>query len=52
MFNVIAKYTDEPKPRVIATIGHKSKYLDKILNFYDNENLESITIKRVLNNGT
>jgi hypothetical protein len=46
MFNVIAKYTDEPKPRVIATLGHKSKYLDKILNFYDNENLESITIER------
>lgn len=46
MFNVIAKYIDEPNPRVIATIGHKSKYLDKILNFYDNENLESITIER------
>jgi hypothetical protein len=46
MFNVIAKYRDEPKPRVIATLGHKSKYLEKILNFYDNENLESITIER------
>ncbi len=46
MFNVIAKYTDEPMPRVIATLGHKSKYLERILNFYDNENLESITIER------
>lgn len=46
MFNVIMKYKDEPKPRVIATLGQKSKYLEKILNFYDNENLESITIER------
>jgi len=46
LFNVIVKYKDEPKARVIATLGHKSKYLDKILNFYDNENLESITIER------
>ena len=46
LFNVIVKYKDETKPRVIATLGHKSKYLKKILNFYDNENLESITIER------
>ena len=45
-FDVVAKYTDEPKERVIATIGMESEYLFTLQqDFFNNPKLDYIKIE-------
>ena len=45
-FDVVAKYTDEPKERVIATIGMESEYLFTLQQeFFNNPKLDYIKIE-------
>ena len=45
-FDVVAKYTDERKERIIATIGTDSNYLHEIQQeFIDNPKLDYVKIE-------
>ena len=45
-FDVVAKYTDERKERIIATIGTDSNYLHEIhQEFIDNPKLDYVKIE-------
>jgi len=45
-FDVVAKYTDERKERVIATIGMESEYLFTIQQeFFNNPKLDYIKVE-------
>ena len=45
-FDVVAKYTDERKERIIATIGMESDYLHAMQQeFIDNAKLEYVKIE-------
>jgi len=45
-FDVVAKYTDEPKERIIATIGMESEYLFTLQQeFFNNTKLDYFKIE-------